>query len=103
WKGQIPGIAGPVDLDYLVGPIESLRPYQMGFQVDPFTKPVVDVPLDVDVPDNSQNLDDMKKVARVMVHHASDIVNAPLGSNVSTLAQLLKSEADWLVRASWGH
>lgn len=35
WHGSIPGIVGDVDLDWLVGPIETLRPAQWGFEPDP--------------------------------------------------------------------
>lgn len=103
WHGSIPGIAGEVDLDYLVGGIETLRPFQWGNQPDPLAGGVTDVPLDVDVPANSESLDDMKKVAAVMEDHAQAIRVAPVGANVSDLARKIKSEADWLVRASWGH
>lgn len=101
WNGSIPGIVGPVDLDYLVGGIETLRPYQWGFQPSPIVGPT-DVPLDVDVPANSEDLNDMKKVAAVIQLHAQAILAAPVGSQLAGVAALLKSEADWLVRASWG-
>ena len=103
WNGTVPGIVGPVDLDWLVGDITALRPYQWGFLPDPPAGGVTDVPLDVDVPANSESLDDMKKVAAMMAQHAAAIQAAPPGAQPGDIAKLLKSEADWLVRASWGH
>lgn len=103
WHGRIPGIIGDVDLDYLVGSIDTLRPYQWGFQKDIFNASPIDVPLDVDVPANSENLDDMKKVATKIQQHSNEILMAPTGSQLADVAAKIKSEADWLVRATWNH
>jgi hypothetical protein len=35
WHGSVPGIEGDVDLDWLFGGIETLRPFQYGYQSDP--------------------------------------------------------------------
>ena len=102
WTGSIPGIVGPVDLDWLVGGIDTLRPYQWGFQVDPLLG-YTDVPIDVNVPLNSESLDDMKAVAGAMRGHCDTIGAARPGAQLGDVAKVIKAEADWLVRASWGH
>jgi GH25 family lysozyme M1 (1,4-beta-N-acetylmuramidase) len=103
WHGRVPGIVGDVDLDYLVGPIETLRPYQWGFQVNPLQGPT-DVPLDVPgVADNSESLDDQKRVAAAMRTHTEQIITAPVGAQLADIASKLKAEADWLVRSTWSH
>ena len=103
WSGTIPGIAGAVDLDYLIGTIDTLRPYQWGMQPIGFPPSFTDVPLDVNVPSNSENVDDMKKVAAKMAEHAYIIQSSRPGDYLGDVAALLKSEADWLVRSTWGH
>lgn len=54
WHGQIPGIDPEVDLNWLIGPIERLQPYQWGLQPDPVAgRPAVgtpDVASSADVP-----------------------------------------------------
>ena len=51
WNGTLPGINGPVDLDWLVGEIETLRPYQWGYsQPLPPATDVADLPMDTDLP-----------------------------------------------------
>lgn len=51
WNGSIPGITGPVDLDYLVGGIDTLRPFQWGYQPNPFGDKLVAGPPDIPVTD----------------------------------------------------
>jgi len=103
WNGTISGIVGQVDLDWLVGDITTLRPYQWGFIPDPLAGGVADVPLDVDVPANSESLVDQQTVAAVMARHTQEILVAPPGANIFAIAQKIKSEADWLLRSSWSH
>lgn len=102
WHGKIPGIQGDVDLDYLVGGIETLRRYQWGERAEPPQGPI-DVALDVDVPANSEDLNDQKKVAAVMRTHTEQIITAPVGAQLAEVAAKIKSEADWLVRSTWAH
>lgn len=48
WHGRVPGCSAEVDLNYLVGGIETLQPFQWGLQPDPVAgKPAVGTP-DVD-------------------------------------------------------
>jgi GH25 family lysozyme M1 (1,4-beta-N-acetylmuramidase) len=101
WHGRVPGIQGDVDLDYLVGGIETLRPYQWGYREPP--QSTTDVPLDVDVPSNSERLEDQKRVAAAMRTHTEQIITAPVGAKLADVAAKIKSEADWLVRSTWGH
>lgn len=103
WHAKVPGIQGDVDLDYLVGGIETLRPYQWGSAPAPFDPTATDVPLDVDVPANSESLNDMFKVSKKMREHLDALDAVKQVQQVNDLALKLKSEIDWLVRASWGH
>lgn len=102
WFGRVPGIVGNVDLDYLVGGIETLRPYQWGWRPE-HPQGAIDVALDVDVPANSEDLQDQKKVAAAMRTHTEQIITAPVGAQLAEVAAKIKSEADWLVRSTWGH
>lgn len=103
WHGQVPGIVGDVDLDYLVGGIETLRPFQWGYATNPLQGPT-DVALDVPgVAAISEDLNDMKKVGAKMREHLDALAALQAVQEVAPIAANLKSEADFLVRASWGH
>lgn len=60
WKGKVPGIFVPVDLDYLIGDISSLRPYQWGFMTDPLGDKLVAGKPDIDVTEKGEALDTNK-------------------------------------------
>lgn len=102
WYGSVPGIVGNVDLDFLVGGIDALRPYQWGMQPDPLLG-YVDVPLDVNVSANSESRQDQDTVLNAIAQHATTLLTAPQGANRSDDAQKMKSEVDWFVRSTWGH
>jgi GH25 family lysozyme M1 (1,4-beta-N-acetylmuramidase) len=82
WQGHVPGIEGPVDLDWLIGPISSLALYQWGLQPDPVAgRPAVgtpDVNPSADVP--------------TILKHCLDILKAPSPDLATLYADLAEAE-----------
>lgn len=82
WQGSVPGISGPVDLNWLIGPISRLTPFQWGLQPDPVAgRPAVgtsDVSLSADVP--------------TILKHCLDLLKAPQPDLATLYADLAQAE-----------
>lgn len=104
WHGSVPGIVGDVDLDWLVGPIESLRPYQMGWAPDPLAGQTVNTtPPDVAVAANSESMVDAQAIARQISADAAALAAAVGDPTVRGRILTIQADADLLTRVTWGH
>lgn len=93
WYGRIPGITGDVDLDWLVGGIETLRGYQWGFQVDPLAGKLVAGKPDVPVNDKGEAIDSGRTFQKIAANLATARGMGSRGTALDNLLAVTQGDA----------
>lgn len=104
WHGQVPGIEGDVDLDYLTVDIAAMRPYMAGYVPDPLDGQAVNLtPPSVVIPSNSESTTDANTVALATLKLVDDLAAQLTDPGLHTEAETIGANLREIITATWGH